>query len=113
MRNRTFTLAALALLAFASAVYPATRTEELAANAASTDAAASSAAIRELREMGPKGLDALFTKYSVEVAKYSSTGDGGENWPRIANALDTVGMQKDDYASHLYWYTDLEAAKRA
>jgi hypothetical protein len=113
MRNRTSYLAAIALLVFVSAVYPATRTEELAINAASTDAAASSAAIRELREMGPTGLEALFAKYAVEVAKYSATGDGGENWPRIANALDTVGMQKDDYASHLYWYTDLDAAKRA
>ena len=28
------------------------------------------------------------------------------------NALDTVAMQKDAYASHLYWYTDIEEAKR-
>lgn len=112
MRKRS-NLVALALLIFVSAAYPATRAEELALNAASTDAAASTAAIRELRSMGPKGLDALFARYGVEIEKYAATGDGGHDWPRIAKALDTVSMQYDDYASHLYWYTDLDEARRA
>jgi hypothetical protein len=63
--------------------------------------------------MGPVGLDALFAKYASEIETYGKTGEATEDWKLIANALDTVGMQKDDYAAHLYWYTDLEAAKRA
>lgn len=86
---------------------------ELAVEAVSSDSATSATAIRELREMGPVGLDALFVKYATEIETYGKTGDATDDWKRIANALDTVGMQKDDYAAHLYWYTDLEAAKRA
>jgi hypothetical protein len=51
-------------------------------------------------------------KYWAEIEKFSKSGEADENWRRIANAIDTVAMQKDAYASHLYWYTDLNAAKR-
>src|SRR5437868_1799061 len=111
MRNRPSYLVAFALFVFVSAVYPTTTTEKLAVNAASPNAATSKNAISELRAMGPKGLDALFARYGVEIQKYAVSGDGGKDWPRIANALDTVSMQYDDYASHLFWYTDLEEAK--
>src|SRR5258706_5438252 len=43
---------------------------------------------------------------------FTKTGESTESWKRIANALDTVAMQKDAYTSHLYWYTDLDEAKR-
>lgn len=33
--------------------------------------------------------------------------------PRVAAAIDAVAAQKDAWASGLYWYTDLDAAKRA
>ena len=90
----------------------ASSVDELTSKALSEDAATAVPAIRELRGMGPTGLDALFVKYGAEIERYSKSGERTENWQMIANAIDTVSMQKDDYASHLYWYTDLEEAKR-
>lgn len=87
--------------------------DQLAATAASEDYPAAMSAIRELRTMGPTGLNALFIKYSADIDRYAKTGEADENWKRIANAIDTVAMQKDAYASRLYWYTDLDEAKRA
>lgn len=109
-----FSVLVLALLVFSSAALAnVVSAEELAAQAASEDYPAAMSAIRELRTMGSTGLDALFVRYAAEIEGFSRTGEADENWRRIANALDTVAMQKDAYASHLYWYTDLETAKRA
>ena len=97
---------------FISSTLRASSVEELTNNALSEDAATAVPAIRELRAMGTTGLDALFVKYAADIERYSKTGERTENWQLIANAIDTVSMQKDDYASHLYWYTDIEEAKR-
>lgn len=35
------------------------------------------------------------------------------NWEQLQTALDTIGQQRDCYASHLYWFTNLEDAKAA
>ena len=85
----------------------------LARQAISEDDAASRAAVAELREMGQPGLDALLAVYADEVAKYARDGDGSDEWRRIASAIDTVAMQKDAYASGLYWYTDLDDSSAA
>lgn len=85
---------------------------ELAADAVADDTSTSAAAITELRAMGPVGLDALFVKYAADIERYLKTGDGGGDWNRIAHALDTVAMQKDAAPAHLYWYKDLDVAKR-
>ena len=91
----------------------ATRTvEELSTQAASGDYSAAMTAIRELRTMGQVGLDALFVKYAAEIERFGKTGESDENWKRVATALDTVAMQKDAYASRLYWYTDLAEAQK-
>jgi hypothetical protein len=109
-----FSVLVLAFLVFSSTTLAnASSAEQLAAQAASEDYPAAMSAIRELRTMGSTGLDALFVRYAAEIERFSKTGDSDENWKRIANAIDTVAMQKDAYASHLYWYTDLETAKRA
>ncbi len=86
--------------------------EELSVRAVSDEYPAAMSAIRELRTMGPVGLDALFVKYAAEIDNFGRTGEADESWKRIANALDTVAMQKDAYASHLYWYINLDEAKR-
>src|SRR5690606_550183 len=39
-------------------------------------------------------------------------GKATGEWRRIAAAVDRVAMQKDAYASGLYWFTDLEEAKK-
>lgn len=98
-------------LSFSALAFAATA-EELAANAVSNDKDLATASIAELRAMGRVGLDALFTKYAVEIDRFKKTGEVDENWLRISQALDTVAMQKDDYASQLFWYTDIEEAKR-
>ena len=105
-------VAILTLCVTFSAFAFAATTEELTINAISPDKDIASASIADLRSMGVTGLDALFAKYAADIERFKKTGDADDNWKRIAAALDTVAMQKDDYASQLYWYTDLDEAKR-
>ena len=114
MKIRNLVAAALAAAFLCTCAFAGdVPTEDLAVRAVSEDTATASESIAALREMGPAGLDVLFTKYSPEIDRFARNGEPEENWKRIANALDTVAMQKDAYASHLYWYTDLEDARRA
>ncbi|MEO7111612.1 MAG: hypothetical protein ABI183_14325 [Polyangiaceae bacterium] len=54
-----------------------------------------------LRAVGPTALDLL-------IADAGATPSAAQK-----ERIDEVAQQRDAYASHLYWYTDLEAAKRA
>jgi len=87
----------------------------LARKAVSANAADSTAAIEELRELGPAGLEALLNEYSDQInnhiadPKLAATAE----WLRITTAIDLVGQQKNNFISGLYWYTDLEDAKKA
>ncbi|HEU4766478.1 MAG TPA: hypothetical protein VFS77_03865 [Pyrinomonadaceae bacterium] len=86
----------------------------LARKAVSENPAESTAAIEELRAMGPAGLETLLTQHADEINRHianPSTAATAE-WQRITKALDHVGQQKNNYISGLYWYTDLEDAKR-
>jgi len=112
MRFSKFFLSLATLLILTAVTASAASVEELAVSALSEDPSVSVAAVSELRAMGPVGLDALFAKYQTEILQFSKTGANDEKWKRISASLDAVSMQKDSYASHLYWYTDLEAAKR-
>ncbi len=113
MKTRSFYLAAIAFFLFSSVACATVRSADgPVADAVSTDPAISTAAIRDLRAMGSVGLDAVFVRYAADIERYSKTGEADENWKAIAAALDAVSMQKDDYTSHLYWYTDLDEAKR-
>ena len=103
----------LTVLMFSTGIFANGLAEQLAVNAVSNDPATAETAIRELRAMGSEGLVAMFSKYSGDIERFLKTGDADENWKRIAAAMDAVAMQKDAYSSHLYWYTDLEAAKLA
>src|SRR5262249_48326686 len=76
----------------------------LAIDAAGEDAAKAAAAIRQLREARYEGLNAL-------IQAYPAPDRSAAAWPRISHAFDEVAMQKDAAYSHLYWFTDLEAAK--
>ena len=93
-------------------VFASVSREELARQAVSAEPGISNAAIAELRAIGPDGLDTLFSVYGTDIKRFTETGNRAENWERIAHAIDTVAMQKDAFASHLYWYTDLEQAKK-
>ena len=46
------------------------------------------------------------------VSKTAATADDPA-WQRLRTALDEVSGQRDCHASHLYWYTDLDAAEAA
>lgn len=83
---------------------------EMAVHANEIDSAE---AVRKLRSSGPVGLKALFDTYSAEINEFRKHGTETERWRKIAAAIDAVSMQKDDYASGLYWYTDLNEAKKA
>ncbi len=78
----------------------------------SNDKNTSETAIKELRSQGQKGLDSLFETYSAEIKKFVETGENTESWQKISYAIDSVAMQKDDYASQLFWLTDLDEAKK-
>jgi hypothetical protein len=71
----------------------------------------------ELRAAGPAGLAALIDANAGLVERHrrgeASAAAEEAAWPRVAAAIDAVAAQKDAWASGLYWYTDIEAAKRA
>jgi hypothetical protein len=94
---------------------PASETlNALAREAISTDSSQSAAAIEQLRAAGPAGLDAMFQAYGSRVQPQpNSVAAKDADWERIRAALDAVGQQRDCYASHLYWFIDLEKAKAA
>src|SRR5207237_5417532 len=86
----------------------------LALRAVTGDPARSKAAVAELRAEGPDGLAAMMKLYGRIIEQYKrDPAHPVPNWERIAAALDAVAAQKDAWASGLYWYTDLESAKRA
>lgn len=85
--------------------------KSLAIQAVSDNPKEAAFAIRELRNLGGYGLTSLFETYRVDIEDFKKTGEATEKWQRIAKALDSVAMQKDVYASELFWFTDLEKAK--
>lgn len=85
---------------------------QLTADAASPDRVRAEAAISSLRGKGQAGLDMLFAQYSQQITDFSRSGEPTEEWLRVAYALDKVAMQKDAYASGLYWFTDMAAAQK-
>lgn len=103
---------ALAFFIFSAQIFAASSVQQLAADVVSDDHRTAIAAITELRTMGPVGLDALFVKYAANIERFTATGIANDKWRDIATAIDAVAMQKDAYASHLYWYTDLDEAKK-
>jgi hypothetical protein len=69
-------------------------------------------AIEKLRAAGPAGLDALFNVYADRLPR-STRAATDPDWEKIRAAFDTVAQQRDAYASHLYWYTNLNEAEAA
>jgi hypothetical protein len=87
----------------------------LARKAVSENAAEAVAAIEELRELGPAGLEVLLTQHAAEIDRHIANPrlPAGPEWQRISRALDHVGQQKNNFISGLYWYTNLDDAKQA
>ena len=115
MNSKFSFLSLLLLVLFSTQIsYANNSTEALVRKAVSEDAAEASPAIEELRALGPAGLQALMDQYRVEINRHVADPSvaSDEQWQRIATALDTVAQQKNSYIAGLYWYTDLEAAKK-
>ena len=87
--------------------------DALAQHATSKDAAQRADAIARLRAAGPAGLDAMFNVYGSQIEPSGAARTKDADWEELRAAIDTIGQQRDCYASHLYWYTDLESAKAA
>ncbi len=92
---------AIGILVLAFLGRPQSSLEDLAERAAAEDPAFAAAAIEALRAAGPEGLAAFVAVHRAELASPGT---------RVAAAIDAIGMQKDNYASRLYWFTDLAHA---
>jgi len=111
------------VLPAASALDPAVR--QLAVDALSNDQAKVGAAIKALRAMGPKGLEAFALVYENDLRRGSLSINLGITRPpagfqpqpipldRVYAAMDAIARQHEAWASRLYWYTDFELAKAA
>ena len=106
-----FLMIAIAFFSSLTFANPTVIPKELAVQAVSDDSNESEIAVKELRKLGPLGLQTLFETYAAEIENYRKTGEVTQKWQKIAKALDKVAMQKDVYASQLFWNTDLEKAK--
>ena len=75
---------------------------------------ASTPTIEELRAKGPAGLQLLMQQYASEIRHHmeNPSAPNDEHWQRITGELDAVAQQKNSYTAGLYWYTDLETAKK-
>lgn len=111
MRHKIF-LYIFCIFLFSASAFAASL-EELALQAVSNDKNESEAAVNALRQKGQSGLDELFRVHADEINQFFQKGEKNAEWYRVANAIDSVAMQKDAYASRLFWYTNLEEAKKA
>ena len=91
--------------------------DTLAERATNQDPAMAADAIAQLRAAGPRGLASLIDANRPLVEQHraglASNLADDPRWRRVASAIDAVAAQKDAWASGLYWYTDLDAAKQA
>ncbi|HKS26427.1 MAG TPA: hypothetical protein VJS44_01345 [Pyrinomonadaceae bacterium] len=117
MRSKILLLLALLVsLSLAQSVSAGTNVEALARRAVSENQAESAAAIAELRRMGPEGLRAMLNIFAEEIRRNgldSASASTSPEWLRVTAALDSVAQQRDSYTSGLYWYTDMEEARKA
>lgn len=110
MRYRSLITAFAIFLATAISI-SATTPVELARDASSSNPAVAAEAVKNLRALGPAGIDALLAKYAEEIKIFSETGNPPVNWNRIGAAIDSVAMQRDAYSSGLFWQTDMSQAR--
>jgi hypothetical protein len=105
----------LLLLVSAQANSAKTPVESLVARAVSEKSTEALPAIEELRALGPNGLQNLMKQYEDEVAVHvaNPTAPASPEWQRITAALDAVSQQRNSYVSGLYWYTNLDQARKA
>ena len=74
--------------------------------------------IESLRASGPAGLEKFWALHDMEIKAHRARLQAGRTsndvaWQKLSARLDAVAGQRDAWASRLYWFTDLEAAKTA
>lgn len=91
------------------------RPASLVTDAVSSDEVIAENAISSLRARGPEGLRLLLDAYRTQLAGLSANPQTANDPAigRIRHAVDRVAAQRDAFASGLYWYTNLDEAKRA
>ena len=110
---KAFLLTAIAFGLTAS-IFQAAAESSASLNTLAGRALSDPAAVEQLRAAGPAGLDALFNVYGDRVQKQlTGLAAKDSDWEKIRAAFETVAQQRDAYASHLYWYTDLNQAEAA
>ncbi len=72
----------------------------------------------QLRAIGPAGFEKFWQAHRSEIEAHNSklrtaNFETDARWQLLSEQLDAVAGQRDAWSSHLYWYTDLEAAKAA
>lgn len=72
----------------------------------------SSQQLASWRDKGPAGLAQFVALHQQELDKNTLNPPKNDpHWTQLCAALDFIGGQKDNYASRLYWFTDLDKAK--
>jgi hypothetical protein len=109
MKTRHATILAMVIgtaSLFACGNYQSIRTPDALALAAnSSDTLQAEVAIKQLRALGPEGLEGLLAAHAGALANATQLD------PKLRHAIDVVAGQRDAHASRLFWHTDLEQAK--
>jgi hypothetical protein len=122
MLNKVFSLAvvlSIVNVCFADTFGVANAGRAVARKAVAGNSSESVAAIATLRARGQLGLEDFLAEFSVAIKDRELELGGAAprpanpEWQRLSAALDQVCQQRDCYASRLFWYTDLNAAKAA
>ena len=115
MRPRFLLLLLLVVLLSPTTLKAQNKLEVLARQAVSADQKFASAAIAELRSIGPAGLEAMLAVHAAAINQQivEPLTPNTPEWERISAALDAVSQQKNSYLSGMYWYTDMGDAKAA
>ena len=114
-KQLSFLSVSLLVVVFSQTVFANESPSALSSKAVSENPSESAAAIAELRALGPAGLQTFLQANSEEIGQHiaNPTLKPTSEWLRITAALDSISQQKDSYLSSLYWYTDLNEARKA
>src|ERR1700761_7203945 len=100
MKTTILCLTACAIAVIASAAPADIKTlDTLAQTAASANSSQADDAVAQLRSAGPEGLDALFRVYADRLRQQQTHPVDNADWEHLRTAFDTVGQQRDCYAS--------------
>ena len=111
-------IAHISVLTCAKGAPPSRADQELAAlalGAVAPDETIAKDACEKLRAAGQSGLDAIFKVHAAtaEAMRVGNLPLGDPTARRLRNALDKIAMQRDAFASRLFWFTDLREAQAA